>query len=642
LTLNSSTGLLSGTPSQSGSYTFNVRLTDNGGGVLDTTFTVVIASGLNIATTTLPDPGRGIPYSTTLTATGGTPAYSWSVVGGSLPMGITLASNGVLSGTATASGTFQFTIKVTDAGNNSVQLTYTIRVTGGPSITSVLPYSSNVAGGVNVTLTGSEFVAGSTVTYGGVNATNVTVDPTGTILNATVPAHAAGKVDIVVQNPDLRTTVLAQGFLYGDVAGCGTDCGSVGDPYEGGPAPLAQIPISGCNTNLTLGGNYVLTQNIGLDSGVTCLRWFFPGGGINLDLAGHTVTGRVDMSQTNQPSNVIFNGTINCSTGTACLEWPTGGRIHHITITNSAGLFGVLGSIGINIEGIESSSLPFLTLRLDHNNITITATPNAQRTEAIRNDGANGTNPAVRSISVEVDHNILTCSDNASACQGAELFASRGSFVHHNQINLPSVCTLCGESARGTIFDSSNGEFAFNNVLTNANRGVRVRSFPTSDIVIVHDNAFRNVLAPGRIAAVHVGENDVNLSTINVFVYGNLFELGPGGNGVVSAAAKNVFVRNNIVSCVNGDCSTAGFLALTDVPAGSYGTTGTDITVSNNNVNVLNSVSRPAVKVCQSPGTAGLTCGFSSTQSLQTSATICNSGTAVGNGMINIVSPPCP
>jgi hypothetical protein len=303
----------------------------------------------------------------------------------------------------------------------------------------------------------------------------------------------------------------------------------------------------------------------------------------------------------------------------------------------------VAGSTGINIAGVESSALPFLTLRLDHNTILITATPNANRTQAIRNDGANGSNTAVRSISVEVDHNNLTCADNASACQGVELFASSGSFVHHNIISLPTICSLCTDSARGTIFDSSgNGEFAFNAVNTEANRGVRIRSVPTSALTVVHDNAFQNVLSPGRLAAVHVGENDQTLSTINVSVYGNTFQLGPGGNGVVSSAATNIFIRNNTISCLNGDCSSVGFLAETDVPAGTYATTGTNMTVSNNNVNVLSSASKPAVKVCQSPGTAGLTCSFSATQSLQTSATICNSGTAVGNGAINVVTPPCP
>ena len=57
-------------------------------------------------------------YTATLTASGGTLPYTWSIISGSLPPGLTLNStNGVISGTPIDMGVFSFTAKVEDAGN---------------------------------------------------------------------------------------------------------------------------------------------------------------------------------------------------------------------------------------------------------------------------------------------------------------------------------------------------------------------------------------------------------------------------------------------------------------------------------------------------------------------------------------------
>src|SRR5215470_6096208 len=71
-----------------------------------------------ITTTTLPDASVGSPYSFTLTAMGGSVPYSWSVVTGSLPGGLALASSGVIAGTPTSAGTFTFVVRAADSSNN--------------------------------------------------------------------------------------------------------------------------------------------------------------------------------------------------------------------------------------------------------------------------------------------------------------------------------------------------------------------------------------------------------------------------------------------------------------------------------------------------------------------------------------------
>lgn len=82
----------------------------------DKQFTLLVAEILNITTDSIPATLVGEPYSTTLEAVGGFPPYTWSIVLGALPAGITLDSaTGILSGTPTVTGTFNFTVRVTDS-----------------------------------------------------------------------------------------------------------------------------------------------------------------------------------------------------------------------------------------------------------------------------------------------------------------------------------------------------------------------------------------------------------------------------------------------------------------------------------------------------------------------------------------------
>jgi hypothetical protein len=73
-------------------------------------------SAVTIQTATLPTAGLNVSYATTLVASGGDAPYAWSVSGGSsLPPGLSLASSGALTGSATSLGTFVFSVAVTDS-----------------------------------------------------------------------------------------------------------------------------------------------------------------------------------------------------------------------------------------------------------------------------------------------------------------------------------------------------------------------------------------------------------------------------------------------------------------------------------------------------------------------------------------------
>jgi Putative Ig domain len=73
-------------------------------------------------------------YNVTLVATGGTKPYAWSIISGNLPSGLALSSAGVISGTPTASGTFDFTVRATDSAGSPQTATSALelQVSGGP------------------------------------------------------------------------------------------------------------------------------------------------------------------------------------------------------------------------------------------------------------------------------------------------------------------------------------------------------------------------------------------------------------------------------------------------------------------------------------------------------------------------------
>src|ERR1039458_4652522 len=107
-------GVISETPTNSGTNYFTVKVTD----ALFSTATqalILTVIPLQVTTTALPNGTNGLPYSQQLSAVSGRLPFSWSLMTGSLPSGLTLATNGVISGTPTTIGTNYFTVKVTDA-----------------------------------------------------------------------------------------------------------------------------------------------------------------------------------------------------------------------------------------------------------------------------------------------------------------------------------------------------------------------------------------------------------------------------------------------------------------------------------------------------------------------------------------------
>jgi len=130
LSLNSSTGVISGTPALTGVYNFVVRVADALYASTTKELSITITDlPLSITTSSLTSSVTGSFYSQTLAASGGVLPYSWSLDSGSLPAGLSLSATGVISGTPTSGGTSTFTVRVTDAVSSTATKTFSITVT---------------------------------------------------------------------------------------------------------------------------------------------------------------------------------------------------------------------------------------------------------------------------------------------------------------------------------------------------------------------------------------------------------------------------------------------------------------------------------------------------------------------------------
>jgi uncharacterized protein YhjY with autotransporter beta-barrel domain len=287
VTLNSSTGALSGSTIAVGNYSFTIIATDTGTTGAGAPFTatgnytlVVAAPTIAITPASLPGATVGNGYSSSLSATGGAAPHSFAVTAGALPAGVSLSASGALAGTPTAGGSFTFTVTASDSssapGPFSASQAYTLTVAapivtlpatalpGGqngaaysaslnPASGGTAPFSYAVTGGAlpsGIALSSSGSLSGTVAAFGSFTFTVTATDSS----TGTGPYSASQNYSItIVDQPPVAGTVAAS-LPYG------APTTAVPLNLTGGAATAVAIATGPANGTATVSGTAISYQ----------------------------------------------------------------------------------------------------------------------------------------------------------------------------------------------------------------------------------------------------------------------------------------------------------------------------------------------------------------------------------------------
>jgi hypothetical protein len=146
----SSAGAITGTPTAAGTFGFTIKAADAYGDSATQAYSVAVSyPPVKVIVATLPTGYVGSIYTqTTLAATGGSgTGYTWALSNGSLPVGLSLSTGGVITGKPTGTlGTTNFSVTATDSAQNTGSGSFSITVDAGVSITTSSPLPTGYVG----------------------------------------------------------------------------------------------------------------------------------------------------------------------------------------------------------------------------------------------------------------------------------------------------------------------------------------------------------------------------------------------------------------------------------------------------------------------------------------------------------------
>ena len=365
-------GFLSGT-----SYKFFVRAV-NGLGVSVSSWNNVANSNSN-CTVSFSASAPGAPTSLTATAGSGsasvafTPGssngavitnYAYSINGGSFIVLSPVSATSPITVAGLTGGTpYSITLKAINSAGQSTSASVAVSVTplaAAPSVSSVSGTSGTSAGGTSITITGTNFLAGATVSVGGAACTDVVV-VSATSITCTTPAGTAGAQDIVVANTDSQVATLSSGFTYiqapatpaTPVVDAASDSGSSNsDSITSDNTPT--ISVSGA----TNGNTVMVTASKAGSASVTCTFTATAQSGCDL---GTLADGIWSVTST-QTNSGVSSGSSVAMTMTVDTTRPT---VTNFSSTNTDGTYVVGATINITAtmsEAVENGASISVTL----------------------------------------------------------------------------------------------------------------------------------------------------------------------------------------------------------------------------------------------------------------------------------------
>jgi putative Ig domain-containing protein len=221
------------------------------------TVTIVPAGALTISTTSLPLASVGFPYQTTLIATGGTLPYTWSITSGLLPAGLNLSASGVVSGTATQSGPFIFTVQVKDASSQTATNPESLTVGPGGTRVACTPGGSDGPASlptvcIDTTMPDTSAYTVTTVANGASLQSAIDAASCGTVLRLAAGATYTGNFSLPAKSCDASHWIIIRSDVPDNSL---PPQGTRMTPAMVTAANLAKITTTNSNAAITASGN---------------------------------------------------------------------------------------------------------------------------------------------------------------------------------------------------------------------------------------------------------------------------------------------------------------------------------------------------------------------------------------------------
>lgn len=269
LTLNSTTGLLSGIPLAGGVFPIGVVVKDASGTQVTASFNLNV---LGISTASLPAGALGGAYTQTLTSVGGTGPLTWSLAGTStLPPGLSLSAQGQIAGTPTTLGAYPFQVNVTDTvAKLTAAKSFNISITSILTVTTTSPLPNGALGvAYSQTLQATGGIAPYTWSATGLPA-GLTLAPTTGILSGTPTAGGTSTISVTVTDAANGKATASLSLTFGALAitPATLPTGFVNVPYPATTLTIAGAMVANWAVTVgTLPAGLILNSSTGVISG---------------------------------------------------------------------------------------------------------------------------------------------------------------------------------------------------------------------------------------------------------------------------------------------------------------------------------------------------------------------------------------